>query len=407
MQAFLLELLLYSGQYGTFYLLANCVNLGTVATFSEWSHAALLAALGAQCFLQSRHGGKPLPRLLLSLLVPSAYFAAEWIENPSGLSNMGHAFFWLFSLSTAAVHAFALRRATPPAKLFAEWFVSLANVSVFVFTYFYFDLVREYGIDGISGRALEAKLRVSEFPAGFAEFLEDPVHAYFLAGSLLLGVSTAFARARILSLQNRISELLASYVDSDIRDRLLAGKTIRSEKKTAAVMFSDIRGFTTLSETADPEELVRFLDAYFGLWSSLVRKNGGWVDKFIGDAVMAVFDKGDDGEKAVSALRCATEVLDSLDPLRTGIFKDGRIGIGIHFGTVVMGNVGSDLRRDYTVIGDVVNTASRLEGSCKEHGASLIASGEIVELAGSRFPLPYLGELEIRGKARTVRAYGK
>lgn len=305
------------------------------------------------------------------------------------------------------MHALALWRKTFRAKLFAEWFVSVANVSVFVFTYFYFDLVREYGIDGITGAALVEKLRISEFPEGFVEFLEDPVHAYFLAGSLLLGVSMAFARGRILSLQDRISELLASYVDSDIRDRLLAGKTIRSEKKTAAVMFSDIRGFTTLSEAVDPNELVRFLNAYFALWSAAVRKNGGWVDKFIGDAVMAVFDKGDDGEKASAVLRCATEVLATLDPLRTGVFSDGRIGIGIHIGTVVMGNVGSDLRRDYTVIGDVVNTASRLEGLCKEHGASLIASGEIVALAGSEFPLAYLGEVEIRGRTNKIRAYGK
>lgn len=99
MSAFFLELLLYSGQYGAFYLLANFVNVGFSPSLAEESHLALMAALVLQCYLQSRYGDVPLRRFLLSLAVPTTYFFAELIETPDGLANMGHAFFWIFSIS--------------------------------------------------------------------------------------------------------------------------------------------------------------------------------------------------------------------------------------------------------------------------------------------------------------------
>lgn len=186
MPAFLIELFLYSGQYGTFYLLANAFSVGFLESVSEISHAVLVVALIAQCFLLAKYGSKPKPRLLLSLIVPLAYFCAEWVESPDGLWNMGHVFFWLFSIVTGASHAFALAKGTRAARLFSESAISFANVAVFVFTYFYFDLTREYNVDGIFGADLENKLRITQFPSGFVEFLEDPVHGYFLVGSLVL-----------------------------------------------------------------------------------------------------------------------------------------------------------------------------------------------------------------------------
>ncbi|MFZ3232946.1 MAG: hypothetical protein WA194_05490 [Patescibacteria group bacterium] len=100
MSAFLLELFLYSGQYGTFYLLANVFNVGFSQSTAEISHVVLVVSLVVQCAVLAKYGSKPSARFFLSLLVPSAYFGAEWLESPSGLWNMGHVFFWIFSIVT-------------------------------------------------------------------------------------------------------------------------------------------------------------------------------------------------------------------------------------------------------------------------------------------------------------------
>ena len=165
MPAFLVELFLYSGQYGTFYLLANAFSVGFLESVSEISHAVLIVTLAAQCFLLAKYGNRAKSRMFLSLLVPFAYFCAEWFENPDGLWNMGHVFFWLFSIVTGAAHAFALSRRTRGPRLFSESVISFANVAVFVFTYFYFDLTREYHVDGLFGTDLENKLQITQFPS--------------------------------------------------------------------------------------------------------------------------------------------------------------------------------------------------------------------------------------------------
>lgn len=200
----------------------------------------------------------------------------------------------------------------------------------------------------------------------------------------------AFARARILDLQDRVTQLLGTYVGDDVKDKLLDSRHPRSQKKVAAILFSDIRSFTSMSEKSSPEEIVEFLNDYFTLWDEAVAANGGWIDKFIGDAVMAVFDKGAEAENAASAISCANRVFDRLPLVRKGIFSEGKIGIGIHSGELLMGDVGSASRRNYTVIGDTVNAASRLEGLCKEYGASLIVSETVRNLAGKRHGLGFL-----------------
>lgn len=217
----------------------------------------------------------------------------------------------------------------------------------------------------------------------------------------------AFARARILNLQDKVTELLGTYVGDDVKDKLLDSRHPRSQKKVATILFSDIRSFTSMSEKSSPEEIVKFLNDYFTLWDEAVTANGGWIDKFIGDAVMAVFDKGTEEENASSAISCANRVFTLLPQVKNGIFANGDIGVGIHSGELLMGDVGSSSRRNYTVIGDTVNAASRLEGLCKEYGATLIVSETVQNLAGERYGLDCLGEAEIRGKAEKMKIFGR
>lgn len=122
---------------------------------------------------------------------------------------------------------------------------------------------------------------------------------------------------------------------------------------------------------------------------------------------MVIFDKGTDQENVRAALACSEEIFRKLPSVRKGIFREGRIGIGIHSGEVIAGDIGSTTRRNYTVIGDTVNIASRLEGLCKELGMILIVSGTVYDASYTEFPLEFLGETSIRGKQDTMRIYGR
>lgn len=299
---------------------------------TELSHGVLFGTLLIQCFLLSRYGNSPKWRLLLSLILPISYTIVEFFESPNGIWNMGHIFFWLFAITTGIIHAFALWKDTPKSRLISESVISFANISVFVFVYFYFDLLHEWEIAGIKEQELQDKLSIISFPAAFRTFLDDPVHIYFLIGSLILAGSIALARARIVYLQDRVTELLGTYVDSSVRDTILRKKTkgLLSQQKEATVLFSDIRSFTSMTENSSPEEVVEFLNGYFSLWDSIVKKHNGWIDKFIGDAVMVIFDKGTPEQNNEAALVCSMEIFEKLPTIKKGIFKDGQIGIGIH-----------------------------------------------------------------------------
>ncbi|HUX12184.1 MAG TPA: adenylate/guanylate cyclase domain-containing protein [Spirochaetia bacterium] len=198
---------------------------------------------------------------------------------------------------------------------------------------------------------------------------------------------------------------LVEIVESSDVDLSLGGKAT-----TATVLFADIRSFTQFSEKRDPAEVVEVLNRYFSVMTAVIAKQGGMIDKFIGDAIMAVFGaplprEGD----AMRAVAAAGEMLSQLELLNREWASDGRpplaIGIALHTGTVIAGNIGSPDRMDYTVIGDTVNLASRLEGLNKKYHTGLLISGDTRDAAGSSADMRFLGESEVRGREQPVRLY--
>ena len=175
--------------------------------------------------------------------------------------------------------------------------------------------------------------------------------------------------------RDNLRTTFGKYMTSSVMDHLLAGKVaLGGESLRVTILFSDIRSFTTISESMDPQHLVALLNEYFTEMVSIVMDEGGVVDKYIGDAIMAVFGAPvPKPEDAVNAVRAAVRMRRALRTLneRLDIARDIaplRTGIGIHTGEVVAGNIGSERRMEYTVIGDAVNLASRLESSTKELG---------------------------------------
>lgn len=175
-----------------------------------------------------------------------------------------------------------------------------------------------------------------------------------------------------------------------------------------AVLFVDIRGFTSMSEGLPPDKVVGILNRYLGKVTEAIFKNEGTLDKFIGDAVMAVYNAPLDVENYMEkAVRTGLDIIDAVESLNDELERDfGRriaCGVGVHCGPAVVGNIGCDFRMDYTAIGDTVNVSERLESQAK--AGQVLISEQIYEHVKDRFRAEYVGELALKGRQDKVKAF--
>ena len=181
--------------------------------------------------------------------------------------------------------------------------------------------------------------------------------------------------------EQKIRHVFQKYVPADVIDQYFRNPEamLVGENRELVVLFSDIRSFTTISESLAPEKLVESLNSYFGRMVDIIMARRGIVDKYIGDAIMAFFGAPvghpDDG---IQAVQSALEMIDAVAEFNRQQLESGgpqfKTGIGINYGSVTVGNIGSERKMDYTVIGDMVNVASRIEGLTKRYGEPLIIS---------------------------------
>ena len=212
-----------------------------------------------------------------------------------------------------------------------------------------------------------------------------------------------------ISQEKRMKGTMARYMDPLIADSLMheGANALGGQESEATVLFSDIRGFTTFTESLGAQGTVSLLNAYFSLMVDCLQQEGGILDKFIGDAVMAVFGLprpgNDDADRAV---RTALAMLTSLQGFNHGREQEGllpiRIGIGLHTDAVVSGNIGSPKRMNYTVIGDGVNLAARLESACKQYGAQLLISESTRSRLRGTYRMREADRVVVKGKTEPV-----
>ena len=266
---------------------------------------------------------------------------------------------------------------------------------------------------GLASSALLAALLAAATVAAFARgtWLPAVAPSLSLAFAIFGGVSYQYlVEGRE---KRQVKKLFARYVSKDVFDQLMADPSraqLGGQRREMTVLFSDIRGFTTFSEQGEPEQIVQQLNEYFSRMVHVLFEHRGTLDKFVGDAVMALFGAPvEDPDHAEHAVQAAIAMLRELGELNRGWASEGRptlaIGVGVNTGEMVAGNIGSETIMSYTVIGDAVNLGSRLESLNKQYGTSIIVSETTRARLKGRYDIRPLGDVVVKGKTKPVAIY--
>jgi adenylate cyclase len=239
-----------------------------------------------------------------------------------------------------------------------------------------------------------------------------------ILASTLLGATTACVTYIVSSMlklhresvrKERLSRFLAPEVIEEIttKPELLH---LATETRQASILFADIRGFTTLSEQFPAAEIGRLLNTFLEEMTAAIMDNHGMVDKYIGDAIMGVFGVPvARGDHATDAVRAALDMQERLQVVNRRLADEGKpaisCGVGIHSGEVIAGAIGSSRRIDYTVIGDTVNVASRIESLTRKYPNDILLSSQTSDLAADAIPLQEVATTRVKGREQPVTLF--
>jgi class 3 adenylate cyclase len=245
----------------------------------------------------------------------------------------------------------------------------------------------------------------------FTPSIMENVNIFTGAASPIIANSLSMHELSVLQENTRTA--FARYVPASVMDEIIneTTKKVRmSENRNITVLFSDIRNFTNISEHSQAKNVVSFLNMYFSKMGEKIISEGGHVDKFIGDAIMAVFGAfGNIENSQINAIRAAVKMLESLDEINASVTAKSHnkieIGIGINCGGCILGNIGFQNKMDYTVIGDTVNLASRIESLTKLYRHPIIVSEYIYEAVKENFITRKIDNVRVKGKEKPVGIY--
>jgi adenylate cyclase len=211
--------------------------------------------------------------------------------------------------------------------------------------------------------------------------------------------------------REKVKAALSTYHSKELVDKVLSGELkIGGERKEATVLFTDIRGFTTMSENMDPALLFQILNQYLSKMVDVIYQHGGHIDKFIGDGILAVWgvpdSKPGDTDRAVQCCLAMRRVLQELnDTFKNQGVQEFHIGMGLNYGPVIAGNIGSSERMEYTIIGDTVNTATRIEALTKVIGTDLLVSEGVLKHCSGQYTIEDSAGHRVKGRAQEVQVY--
>jgi class 3 adenylate cyclase/HAMP domain-containing protein len=212
--------------------------------------------------------------------------------------------------------------------------------------------------------------------------------------------------------EQKIRHIFQKYVPRTVLESFFANpeKMLVGENRVLAILFSDVRGFTTISEAMRPDQMVESLNNYFSRMVDIIMNRGGIVDKYIGDAVMAFFGAPVRHEDdALQSVIAGFEMLEAVEEFNKWQSTKGRplfhIGVGVNYGAVTVGNIGSERKMDYTVIGDMVNLASRLEGLTKKYRTPFLVSDSVHRKISGKVHCRQIDTVAVKGRARGTAIY--
>jgi adenylate cyclase len=239
-----------------------------------------------------------------------------------------------------------------------------------------------------------------------------PVVKPLLLLSAFIAVTGLLVYRSVYVDRRRVRQIFSRYVSDSVLHQVLASddrEFMQGKRRQLCIMIADIRGFTTFSEKRDAHEVVKFLNAYFSMVTEIIMRHGGVVDKFLGDGLLAFFNAPvEDPDFADKALKAALEIGAYSDSPEFRAISYGdvlKVGIALHVGDSVFGNIGSTRKTEFTVIGDTVNTCSRMESLNKEFETSIIVSGKLTALVRQPVSWRFIGKRSIRGKTAEIELY--
>ena len=293
-----------------------------------------------------------------------------------------------------------------------DWSLALEMILFFIFVALTWAVLNRFGVSwGIISAVL---LMVCTSFTGYkfiqSGYLIDVT--WTLISQFIVATIAFYIRFREqYKLRQQIKKQFEHYLDPRQVKRLQDNPELLKlggERKYATFLFTDVRGFTSLSESVEPEQVTYIMNKALTAQQSAVQKHNGMVDKYIGDAMMAIFNAPLDLENHEDkAIQCAIDIQNNMEELNKELTQEGlpevEIGIGVNSGEAVIGNMGSDNRFDYTAIGDAVNTAARLESSTKEVGENLIIGSKTKQ--NSKFRLKLLKPIQVKGKKLKLTIY--
>lgn len=208
--------------------------------------------------------------------------------------------------------------------------------------------------------------------------------------------------------KNKVINMFGQYMSPEVAEKLIhQNANYVGEIRHVTVMFFDIRDFTKFSEKKNPEEVMAYLNLIYEYLINIVNKNNGIINKFLGDGFMAVFGAPfSDGQDTQNAVRAAVEISEKVDELNLkNMIPPTKIGIGLHSGEALSGCIGSEKRKEYTIIGDTVNVASRVEQLNKQYSSVLLITEDVYQIVKNNYPGKALEAVEIKGRETPVQIY--
>ncbi|MBO6176516.1 MAG: response regulator [Treponema sp.] len=281
-----------------------------------------------------------------------------------------------------------------------------------------------------SNKIYPATIHIGSFKSGaFTPRLEQRLDFFTTIYSMIIEKAIWFQNAT--NAEEKMRKAFSRFIPSKIIDDIISTneseQTSIEEKRQVAILIADIRNFTSISEKNKPEEVVKFLNYYFSKMGLIIKKHGGTIDKFMGDAIMALFGAPESYRfNASRAANAAVEMINEIEKIDTGnliLPKDYKftVGIGIHYGESIVGAIGSEEKKEYTVIGDSVNLASRIESLTKIYGSKIIVTENVKRDIDSRlknrypvnekkdtdfnFIMRHLDNVKVKGKSVATKIY--